>query len=171
MPKKYKSFKTKRLQIRPVSEEDAAFILALVNTPKWIIYIGDRNVHTVNDAREYIKQRMLPQLEKLGYGNYTVIRKSDGVKIGTCGLYDRDGLNGIDIGFAFLPQYEKHGYAYESVSKLLEVAIRDFKINRISAITTKENKASQKLLVKMGLSYIKKVTIPDDSKKLLLYQL
>jgi RimJ/RimL family protein N-acetyltransferase len=171
MPKKHKSFKTKRLQIRPVSEEDAAFILALVNTPKWIIYIGDRNVHTVNDAREYIKQRMLPQLEKLGYGNYTVIRKSDGVKIGTCGLYDRDGLNGIDIGFAFLPQYEKHGYAYESVSKLLEVAIRDFKINRISAITTKENKASQKLLVKMGLSYIKKVTIPDDSKKLLLYQL
>ena len=170
MSKKYRTFQTERLQMRPTTEKDAAFILQLVNTPKWIAYIGDRNVHTVKEAEAYIKVKMLPQLEKLGYGNYTVIRKSDGEKLGTCGLYDREGLEGIDIGFAFLPQFEKKGYAFESVNKLLEVAKNDFNLNKISAITTKENTASQKLLTKIGLTFKEKVKIPNDEVELLLYK-
>ena len=169
MSKKYRTFQTERLQMRPTTEKDAAFILQLVNTPKWRVYIGDRNVHTVKEAEAYIKVKMLPQLEKLGYGNYTVIRKSDGEKLGTCGLYDREGLEGIDIGFAFLPQFEKKGYAFESVNKLLEVAKKDFNLNKISAITTKENTASQKLLTKIGLTFKEKVKIPNDEEELLLY--
>lgn len=162
MLKEYKTFETERLQIKPTLVEDAAFILDLLNTPKWMQYIGGRNVHTVEDAKAYISERMLPQLEKLGYSNYTVTRKSDGEKLGTCGLYNRDGIEGIDIGFAFLPQFEKKGYAFESVQKLLEVAIHDFTIKKISAITTKENSASQKLLTKIGMTFKKKVRIPNE---------
>jgi RimJ/RimL family protein N-acetyltransferase len=29
--------------------------------------------------------------------------------------YDREGVNGIDIGFALPPEFEKQGYAFESV--------------------------------------------------------
>ena len=114
---------------------------------------------------------MLPQLEKLGYSNYTVIRKSDGTKIGTCGLYNREGIDGIDIGFAFLPQYERKGYAFESVSKLKEVAISDFKISHISAITDRENKASQNLLERLGFKFEKIVQLPNDNEELLLFKL
>lgn len=46
----------------------------------------------------------------------TVIRKLDNVKIGTCGLYDREGIDGVDIGFAFLPEYEKKGFAFENAN-------------------------------------------------------
>ena len=171
MNKKHKSFETERLRIILTTEIDASFILELLNTPKWIKFIGDRNVHSVDDAKEYIQQKMLPQLEKLGYGNYTVIRKLDGEKIGTCGLYDREGLEGIDIGFAFLSQFEKQGYAFESVSKLLEVAIHDFKINKISAITIKTNVDSQKLLTKIGLTFKEYIRIPNDDEELMLYML
>jgi RimJ/RimL family protein N-acetyltransferase len=171
MNKKHKSFETERLRIILTTEIDASFILELLNTPKWIKFIGDRNVHSVDDAKEYIQQKMLPQLEKLGYGNYTVIRKLDGEKIGTCGLYDREGLEGIDIGFAFLSQFEKQGYAFESVSKLLEVAIHDFKINKISAITIKTNVDSQKLLTKIGLTFKEYIRIPNDDEELMLYTL
>jgi len=142
-----------------------------MNTPKWIQYIGDRKIHTLEEAKAYIEVKMLPQLEKLGYSNYTVIRKSDGERLGTCGLYNRDGLEGIDIGFAFLPQFEKKGYAFESVQKLLEVAIHEFAIKEISAITTNENTASQKLLTKIGMTFKKKVRIPNDNEELLLYTL
>ena len=171
MNKKYKSFETDRLLIRPTNVSDAAFIFALLNMPKWLQYIGDRKVHTIDDAKKYIQQKMLPQLERLGYSNNTVIRKSDGEKIGTCGLYDRDGLEGIDIGFAFLPQFEKKGYAFESVSKLLEVAIHDLKITEISAITIKENLGSQKLLTKIGMTFKEYIKIPNDDEELLLYKL
>ncbi len=171
MNQKYKSFETERLKIRPTTEIDASFIYELINTPKWIKYVGDRNIHSIDKAKEYIQEKMLPQLEKLGYSNYTVIRKSDEEKVGTCGLYNREGLAGIDIGFAFLPQFEKKGYAFESVNKLLEVAINDFKIKKISAITTNANIASQKLLTKIGLTFKEHIRIPNDEEELMLYAL
>jgi len=98
-------FETDRLLLRPTSTADAEFIMELMNTPKWIEFIGDRNVKTLEGAKAYIANKMMPQLQRLGYSNFTIIRKSDDVKIGTCGLFDREGLEGIDIGFAFLPHY------------------------------------------------------------------
>ena len=102
----YRHFETERLILRPSGLEDAELVLELLNMPKWLKFIGDRNVKTLEEAQEYIKTRMLPQLERLGYSNYTMITKSDRSQIGTCGLYDREGLEGIDIGFALLPKYE-----------------------------------------------------------------
>jgi RimJ/RimL family protein N-acetyltransferase len=169
--KTYKHFETERLILQPTTSEDAEFIFELVNTPKWLANIGDRNVKSVEGTKVYIQQRMTVQLEKLGYGNYTLIRKADNQKIGTCGLYDREGLEGIDIGFALLPAYENRGYGFESAQKLIEVGIKEFHIKLISAITTKENIASQKLIEKLGLKYIKIVKIPNDEEELLLYSL
>lgn len=165
----YLSFETERLFLKPMSKEDAPFLLELLNSPKWIKYIGDRNVTSIQDAANYIKIKMTPQLKKLGYSNYAVIRKTDKITIGCCGLYDREGLEGVDIGFAFLPQYEKMGYAFESASKIKEVAFNNFELTKLSAITTEENIDSQRLLEKLGFQYIKTINIPDDDEDLLLY--
>jgi len=168
---KFQVFETKRLILKPTSVEDAEFILELLNTPKWIKYIGDRNIKTVENAEYYIKAKMLPQLKRLGFSNYTLIRKSDNCKIGTCGLYDRDGLEGIDIGFAFLPEYERQGYAFESANKLKNVAFNEFGLTEINAITVKENTSSQKLLDKLGLKFIGIKIFPDENEELFLYNI
>lgn len=165
-----KEFQTERLIIRPTNKSDATFIYELLNTPKWIKYIGDRNIKSIKNAEQYITAKMLPQLEKLGYSNNTVIRKIDQIKIGTCGLYNREGVEGVDIGFAFLPQYENKGYAYESTSNLITFAQNEFNIQKISAITLPENKSSQKLLRKLGLKFIKMIKIPNDDADLCLFQ-
>lgn len=167
---KYQSFETERLYLKPTLGEDADFILALLNSPKWLQYIGDRNVRSLEDALAYIKDRITSQFDKLGYSNYTVVRKSDGAKMGSCGLYDREGLEGIDIGFAFLPKYEGKGYGFEAASKIKEAAIHIFKLNPIRAITTQENIGSQKLLEKLGFAYIKLIRIPNDEEELMLYE-
>ena len=164
-----KSFETERLWLTPISLSDAPFVLELMNTPKWIKYIGDRNVNSVQEAHEYIKVKMLPQLEKLGFSNYVVTRKLDQCEIGTCGLYDREGIDGVDIGFAFLPRFEKMGYGFESVNKLREVASSEFHIEEIKAITLKENISSQNLLTKIGLKFQKMIKIPNDSAELMLF--
>ena len=167
----YHDFETERLILRPTILEDAAFILELLNTPKFLQFIGDRKVKTIDQAQQYIKDKILPQLERLGYANYTLIRKSDGVKIGTCGLYDREGLDGVDIGFAFLPQYEKMGYAFESAEKLKRAAFEIFGLKKLSAITTRENTSSQKLIEKLGLTFKEMINIPNDNEDLMLYTL
>lgn len=165
-----KIFKTERLILKPTSEEDAEFILELLNTPKWLKYIGDRNIKSIENAKGYIKTKMIPQLKRLGYSNYTLLRKSDNIKIGTCGLYDREGLDGIDLGFAFLPKYEKKGYAFESANKLINTAFNEFGINEINAITTEDNISSQKLLVKLGFKLDGITKLPNDNVELLLYK-
>ena len=167
----YKIFETDRLIIQPTSEEDAKFIFELTNTPKWIKYIGDRNIKSVENAKDYINAKILPQLKRLGYSNYTVLRKSDNTKIGTCGLYDRDGIEGIDIGFAFLPDYERMGYAFESANELINVAFNEFGITEINAITTKEKISSQKLLDKLGLKLSGTTKLPEDAEELLLFKI
>jgi [ribosomal protein S5]-alanine N-acetyltransferase len=168
---KYKTFETERLVLSPTSEGDAEFVFSLFNTPKWLKYIGDRNIRSVEDAKEYIKNKMLPQLERLGFANYTLIRKSDQKKIGICGLYDREGIEGYDIGFAFLPDFEGNGYGFESANKLKQVAFHEFGIHEIVAITTKDNITSQKLLEKLELRLTGFIKLPNDDEELLLYKI
>lgn len=165
-----KTFETERLILKPTSVDDAVFILELLNTPKWLQYVGDRKVYSEEDARAYIIAKMLPQQERLGFSHYTIFRKEDKVIIGGCGLFDREGVEGIDIGFAFLSQFEQKGYGYEASKELMRAAVKDFNITNIKAITVKDNTASQKLLEKLGLSCIGTVTIPGDSEELLLYE-
>lgn len=169
--KSYKSFETDRLVLQPTSIEDAAFILTLLNTPKWLKFIGDRKVKTLSEAKDYITIKMLPQLQRLGFSNYTVIRKSDHKRVGTCGLFDREGLEGIDVGFAFLPDYEQKGYAYEAANELKNQAGTLFGIKELHGITLKENVGSQRLLEKLGFTFKKMTRIPNDPADLMLYSI
>jgi len=167
----YKVFETERLLLKPTSVADAEFIVALMNSPKWLAYIGDRNVRTVDSAKAYITNKMMPQLQRLGYSSYTILRKSDDAKIGTCGLFDRAGLKGIDIGFAFLPAYEKKGYAFEATHKLIDMAFNAFGIPELSAITAKDNSASQTLLGKLGLKPSGTLKLPNEDEEVLVFKL
>jgi len=168
--KTYNYFSTERLTLRPTSIEDAPFIIELLNSPLWIQNIGDRNVYSISAAENYIKTKMLPQLEMLGYGNYTVIRNSDDALMGTVGLYDRAGTEGIDIGFAFLPQYFGQAYAFESAQRIMEAAVQEFGLKIIGGYTLPSNKASQKLLEKLGLKFVDIRKIPNDKEDIMYYE-
>ena len=167
----YKSFQSERLIIRPTLEQDAELIYQLMNSPKFIKYVGDRQLYSLEDAEKYIQEKMLPQLHSLGYSNYSLINKKNGAKIGICGLYDREGLDGIDIGFGILPEYEGLGYAFESSSRIIKAGFEELEIQEIKAITNKQNISSQSLLVKLGFDLIGKVMLPIENDELLLYKI
>ena len=44
-------YETERLLIRPTIIEDAELVLHILNMPKWLEYIGDRNVHSTQEER------------------------------------------------------------------------------------------------------------------------
>ena len=167
----YKSFTSKRLIIRPTFEQDDKLIFQLMNTPKFIKYVGDRKISSINDAKNYIKVKMLAQLYLMGYSSYTLINKSNGDKIGICGLYNRAGVDGIDIGFSILPHFERLGYAYESSSKLIKGAFEELEIEEIKAITNQDNISSKNLLKKLGFKLIGKTILPDEKEELLLFEI
>ncbi|HHB79105.1 MAG TPA: N-acetyltransferase [Saprospiraceae bacterium] len=168
--RKYSELETERLFLRPTAIDDAEFFFELLNTPKWIQYIGERHITDMESAKKYIQEKVLPKPDKVGV-NFTVRLKENGAKIGSCGLYRREGLDYMDIGFAFLPGFEQQGYAYESARRVLEMGFSDFGIDRVCAITTEDNFRSQRLLTKLGMEYEKIIRIPNDDVDLMLYNL
>lgn len=84
-------------------------------------------------AKGYIEHRVLSQYKRLGYSSFTIIRKSDHEKLGVCGIYEREGLDSKDIGFAFLPEFEGQGFGYEAASALRDAAFKEFGLSELLA--------------------------------------
>jgi len=160
---------TLRLVLRLFTPADAGFVLQLVNDPDWIRFIGDRNVHTPSDAHAYIQQRLMASYTRHGFGFWLVERKSDGQGLGMCGLFKREGLDDVDIGFAFLPQYRGHGYALESAQASLAFATNTLNLKRVVAITTVDNDRSAHLLEKLGLRFERLIRLPGDNEDVRLF--
>lgn len=164
-------WRTDRLIIRRQTLEDAEFQLELLNSPGWLENIGDRNVHTVAEAKEYIKTKVFPQLEEIGVSNNVILLADTGEKIGVCGIYCRPGLDIPDLGFALLGDYCGHGYAKEAAAKIAQLARTTWKFKELSAITTHSNIGSQKVLEHLGFIHTKDVNLPNDPETLRYYYL
>lgn len=162
---------TDRLYIRPVTTDDAAFIYTLMNSKGWIENIGDRQIHSIAIAEDYIRDKMLEQHRKMGYGNNIVFLKNTNQAIGAVGIYNRPGLEYADIGFAFLDEYHGKGYALESARPILQQGFERHNLQTVQGITVKENMPSQKLLEKLGLHYKEMIKLPDDDIPLKLYEI
>jgi len=161
---------TNRLIISKLTIKDAPFFLKLVNSPNWVKYIGDRNLNTVKNAEDYLKNGSIKSYADFGFGFYKLQLKEDHLKpIGTTGLIKRKELDHVDIGFAMLPEYEGKGFGYESSIAILKIAKNQFNIDKILAITLPENISSIKLLEKLGLAFEKRVKPFDDGEELLLF--
>ncbi len=74
-----------------------------------------------------------------------------------------------DIGFAFLPQYEKKGYAYKSADAALRYGREKLNLKRVLAIATQNNESSHRLLEKLGFKYERLIKLPHDEKELKLF--
>lgn len=154
---------TARLRLRTLVLEDAAFYLALLNTPQFIRSIGDRHIRTEAQARDALAVGPLTMQSMRGFSLYLVERKEDGIAIGICGLIRRETLADVDIGYAYLPQFMGQGYATEAATGVLEHA-RALGLKRVVAITTPGNEASDAVLRRIGMHFEQMVHLtPEDS--------
>lgn len=164
-----KILETERLVLREIAATDDAFILDLLNQPSFIKYIGDRKVRDSEQARDFIETRYRKSYADNGYGLYAVVLKETGEPIGMCGFVKRDGLPDVDIGFAFLPQFEKKGYALESADAAMKYGRENLGLKRVLAITSQNNESSMKLLGKLGFKFDKLVRLPNDTEEINMF--
>nr|WP_145552621.1 GNAT family N-acetyltransferase [Variovorax boronicumulans] len=160
---------TPRLALRRLTLDDAPFYLQLLNEPTWLAHIGDRGVHTPEDAQAHIAAHILPPYATQGFGMYLVQRRSDGAPLGLCGLVQREALPAPDIGFALLQQHEGLGYAREAAQAVLWHAFGELQLPRLLAITAPTNLRSTKLLGALGFHF--QGMVPVGGRSLRLYAL
>src|SRR6187397_1675821 len=131
-------FLSERLSITALSPTDAQFISELVNTEGWLKFIGDRKIHSPEDAQNYI-QKIIDSSDI----SYWVVRlRQDNTPAGIISLIKRDHLEHPDIGFAFLPSFTNNGYAYEAAKIVLNHFIDNTENPFVLGVTVVENTAS-----------------------------
>lgn len=160
---------TQRLDLRQLVREDAPFILELVNEPSWLRFIGDRNVHSLEDAVGYIEKGPLESYAKNGFGLYLVVDRESGASAGLCGLIRRDVLPHVDIGFAFSPRFWGRGLAFEAASAVLAHGRDVLGLAPILAIVNPDNERSIALLEKLGMRFDRMFRLPPDEFDTRLY--
>lgn len=153
-------FETARLKLQPLALADADFLLTLYNQADFIRFVGDKQLKTVVDAQHYIRTGPLNDYREKGFHMYKVILKESDEVIGLCGLIDRETLSHVDLGYAYLVEYQRQGFAVEAAQGMLMYAYSVLKLETLLALVHPENIGSIKTLEKLGFHYKQALAMP-----------
>jgi [ribosomal protein S5]-alanine N-acetyltransferase len=162
---------TERLALRHFNDEDADFLVELLNSESWLKYIGDRKVADANDAKNYLQRSAYKAIASHGYAMMRVSLAANDQPIGMCGLFKRDELDLPDLGFALMPQHEGKGYAFEASKAVLDHAHEHMNMKEVYAITNNFNDRSIALLSKLGFKHTEQRYNKEFQEFLEIYKL
>ena len=131
--------------------------------------VAIKGIKTIEAARDYIQKGPVQMYARFGFGLWMVELKSGTVPIGICGLIQRETLEDVDIGFAFLRSYWRKGYAFESASATLSHGRKVFGLKRIVAIVSPDNYTSHCLLEKLGFRFERMFHLSSNAPQIKLY--
>lgn len=142
------------------SGRNELFIFQLLNEPGFLENIGDREIYDLEAARGYIEDRVGSSYRENGFGLWRVVSRETGESLGLCGLVKREGLEFPDVGYAFLESAWSKGYAQEAAAATIAHARDVLGLKALAAITKPENKASIRVLEKVGFQFQRMIDLP-----------
>lgn len=161
---------TERLIMRDVIESDVDGMFELDSDPLVHKHLGNNPIKTKEKAAEII-QFIQQQYKNLGIGRFACIEKSSGDFMGWSGLKlntgEKEALNDktefYDIGYRFIPRFWGKGYATESSLAALKFGFNNLNLKTICGAAEAGNKASNKVLQKIGLKFINEFTYENTT--------
>jgi ribosomal-protein-alanine N-acetyltransferase len=144
---------TPRLYLREFRLKDAEDFYQLNEDPEVVRYTGDRPFKNVEEALHFLKG--YTHYCQYGFGRWAVIRREDEGWLGWCGLKYTPGLDEVDLGFRFFRKYWGQGYATETAKACLNYGMQELKLTEIVGRAMKANKASIRVMEKIGMLYWK----------------
>ncbi len=137
-----KSIFTDRLKIRRIEKEDWTDIYEYLSDEEVIKY-EPYGVMTEDEVRGETEKRVNHE------SFYAVCLRENGKMIGNFYL-EKDDFDTYEIGYVFNRTFHKKGFATEGAEAILDYAFNDLKAWRVTAMCNPENKASWKLLERLG---------------------
>jgi len=162
-------FETERLLLRPHTLDDIEPSYQMNLDEKVSRYTGDNGVVSREEIERRIKEDVLGDYEKHGYGRFALELKDTGEFIGFAGLKYLEDLKEVDLGYRLKSIYWGKGFATEAAWACLEFGFEVLDLKRIIAMLLPENNASIRVLEKLGFCF-EKETI-KDGQKIFIYSL
>jgi len=149
----FKDVETDRLFLKNISSEDIDFIYMHFSNNEVTQYLFDAEPLTdIQGADEIIKFYLQPEPRNLH--RWILVKKDDGVKIGTCGFHCwNHSIGCCDIGYDLFPDFWSKGYMYEAIQAVIAFAKNEMNIKKINACIYTENVKSIKLAEKCGFIF------------------
>lgn len=151
------SLETERLLLRELLPTDDIGMFELDSNPQVHIYLGNKPVTSIEQAREAIANIRQQYLEN-GIGRWAVILKETNEFIGWSGLKLEKNVNGYerfyDLGYRFIQKHWGKGYAYETAKAFVDFGFNEMKLEKINAYADFDNLASRRVLEKVGMRFV-----------------
>lgn len=145
--------KTDRLMYEPLDRAHLAAYRALIAQPSVHRYLS-RAVEIAADPADQamrIIELSREQWRNRGYGPFAIFEKGHSILIGRGGLFWIESLKEVEINYMFDPTVWGKGYATEAASLFLSLGFRTHALLRMVATTNPDNKASARVLRKIGM--------------------
>ncbi|GJM36477.1 MAG: GNAT family acetyltransferase [Saprospiraceae bacterium] len=142
-----------RLRLRMPQPDDLDHIYLLGSNPKVMKYINGGKPLSREEAKENLDKRISLSKDVLGY--WITEEREYGQVIGWMALKALDETQEIELGYRFLEEAWGQGYATEGGFRLLDYAFKQLNLKRVVAVARVANKASIRVMEKLGMRYEK----------------
>jgi [ribosomal protein S5]-alanine N-acetyltransferase len=146
----FPELQTKRLHLRAITTDDAAWLLEMRSDPAMMQYIDRPLMHDISEALELISK--IETTNQKGDGLLWAITEIGTSRmIGTISYHniDRTNLMG-EIGYLLHPEFQKKGIMQEAVMSAITFGFNKIGFHRIEANINTGNESSRNLLLRNG---------------------
>lgn len=145
---------TSRLILRNFQPEDEP-VLAAILANSQVMQFSPTGVLTTSQTQEKIAS-FISSYEQFGFGKWAVVFQKNERLIGYCGMaIERiDQRDEVEIGFRLLPEFWGCGLATEAARATVDYGCKQLKLHYILGIVERENRASVRVLEKLGMNYV-----------------
>jgi ribosomal-protein-alanine N-acetyltransferase len=116
------------------------------------------------DALEWVLRSLQDPANDPQWGMYWIVLRQGvtrRVLVGTAGFKGKPSADGtVEVGYGVVPEYQRRGYASESVRGFLEHAFANPRVNRVIAETLPSLDASVAVMTKCGMRFIGDGSLP-----------
>jgi [ribosomal protein S5]-alanine N-acetyltransferase len=158
---------TQRCRLRPFTPADFDLLYSLHGDPEIMRYIG-QGTRTREQVHVHL-QSIVAHQDKHGYSQWVVTDLGTGAFIGRAGLVhvgtlirmetDSRGEAPVELGYVLSKAQWGKGYATEVARACLEWGFFKAQLTEIVAKTHLFNEKSQNVLTKLGMTFVRHVTI------------
>jgi RimJ/RimL family protein N-acetyltransferase len=148
------TFKTKRLTLRHLTDDDFSFMRELDTDPQVVKYMKHGNLRTEEETTRHM-QKIFANYETFEMGMMIVEDSMTSEKLGRAGLFPKNTDFGLvwEIGFAFKPAAWGKGYATEVSTYLMNWGIENLASDFIVMVIQQANLNSIHVASKIGMNH------------------
>ena len=147
--------KTSDYLLRISNESDADFVFSASRYPGFNDGMQWDPPEHKDTIIESLKRSLKKWQEGEGY-SFTIVSRDEAVqRLGRISIRPGEGTDVWDIGYWTHPALQKKGIMTEAVGAILEFGFTQLQANKITACTAIWNKASEKVLLNHGFTFVR----------------